>query len=56
MNIYAMGWTQKDGKRVDNQLFTAGNIDCILKNLEEWEATDITLRTLTDKERKEQNI
>ena len=40
---YEMSWTQKDGTRVTGQIFTAEHISGMLKQLEEWGATDIII-------------
>lgn len=52
MYKYEMSWKTKDGRKIENQIFTAEKAGEMLKNLEEWKATDIILKLITVEERK----
>lgn len=43
---YEMSWTQKDGKRIEGQVYTAEYITQHLLNLEKWGATDIIIKSV----------
>lgn len=45
---YVCAWTLSDGRRVENQLYTAEKIPDLLKNLEEWKATNIQIVSAHD--------
>lgn len=47
---YEMKWVLKDGTKVEGQIYTAEMISSILKQLEEWGATDIELKLMKGKE------
>lgn len=45
---YVCAWTLSDGRRIENQLYTAEKIPDLLKNLEEWKATNIQIVSARD--------
>ena len=45
--MYKMSWTLADGRRVENQLFTAEAVSGKLLELESWRARDIKLEMVT---------
>jgi hypothetical protein len=45
---YEMEWTKKDGERVKGQIYTAEQVSHQLENLEEWGATNITLKSIEE--------
>lgn len=45
---YRMSWTQKDGTKVKNQLYTAEHITDQLLRLESWGCTDITVEQVKE--------
>jgi hypothetical protein len=45
---YEMAWTKKDGERVKGQIYTAEQVSHQLENLEEWGATNITLKSIEE--------
>ncbi len=47
---YVMSWTQKDGTRIENQIYTAENITSQLLTLESWGATDITFKSIEEEQ------
>ena len=50
MYKYEMSWTTKDGTKVEHQVFTGETVARVLKDLEQWEATDIELKLMTVEE------
>lgn len=46
---YEMSWTKRDGERVEGQIYTAEQVSHQLENLEEWGATEITLKSFEEK-------
>lgn len=52
MYKYEMSWTTKDGTKIEHQIFTAEKAGKMLKDLEEWKATDIRLKLMTVEEKK----
>ena len=47
MAMYKMSWTLADGRKVENQLFTAEAVSGKLLELESWRARDIKLEMVT---------
>lgn len=50
MKVYAMAWTQEDGTRVLNQLYTTDHIQRVLEDLERWGCTDISIHSIEEDE------
>lgn len=48
-NIYLFSWIDKHGHKVENQAYTVGNIDKLMKSLEEWGCTNIKMQQMDDK-------
>lgn len=46
MYKYEMSWTTKDGTKIEHQVFTSDAVARVLKDLEEWKATDIELKLI----------
>lgn len=47
MAMYKMSWTLADGRKVENQFFTAEAVSGKLFELESWRARDIKLEMVT---------
>ena len=45
MKLYLVSYTTNNGDKVKDQLYTADHISKLLKDLEDWEATDIVIKS-----------
>lgn len=46
--IYILGWTSKSGDRYDNQRYTLSGLPNKLKNIEDEQATDVTIDVIIE--------
>lgn len=46
--VYIVGWTSRSGDRYDNQRYTLSGLPNKLKNLEDEQATDITIDVIIE--------